>query len=246
VEGLAQVLAGPFGGAAAAAAIVLGTVLLRLVLLPVGYLAHRGGKRRGALVEKANELRERHGGDRRRLEAELAGLYRTQGGGLLLGCLPLLVQLPLFAGLYRVFSAGRIGGHANALLHQHLFGLPLGTHLLAATGSQLPVFGVLLALLAAVGLASSRLLRPTGPMPGGVASSTQRGTAGSTQGGTASPAPAGAAGLAPGGAVALVAKVLPYASLVSAAVLPFAAGLYLLTTTACTVAQTVALRHWGG
>ncbi len=219
VEGLAQVLAGPFGGAAAAAAIVLGTVLLRLVLLPVGYLAHRGEKRRGALVGKVKELRERHGGDKRRLDAELTGLYRAQGGGLLLGCLPLLVQLPLFAGLYRVFSAGRIGGHPNALLHQQLFGLPLGTHLLGATGGQLVVFGALLLLLAAVGFASTRLLRP---------------------------APEGAASPAPGGAAGLVAKVLPYASLVSAAVLPFAAGLYLLTTTACAVAQTVALRRWGG
>jgi membrane protein insertase Oxa1/YidC/SpoIIIJ len=43
-----------------------------------------------------------------------------------------------------------------------------------------------------------------------------------------------------------VTRVMPYASLVSAAVLPFAAGLYLVTTTACTLAQTLALRHWAG
>jgi YidC/Oxa1 family membrane protein insertase len=214
VEGLAHVLAGPFGGAAAAVAVVLGTVLVRVGLLPVGYWAHRGERRRNALMARVAEVRERHGGNSTRRDAELAELYREQGGGMLLGCLPMLVQLPLFAGLYRVFTAGRIGGHANALLHQRLFGLPLGAHLLRATGGQLVVFGVLLALLAAVGFASSRLLRPAGP--------------------------------APSGAAGLVTRVMPYASLVSAAALPFAAGLYLVTTTACTLAQTLALRHWAG
>ncbi len=91
-----------------------------------------------------------------------------------------------------------------------MFGVPLGAHLLGATGSAALVFALLLAALAAMGYLSSRLLRPPGAQP------------------------------------SLLLKILPYLTTVFAVFVPLAAGLYLVTTTAWTVAQTVALRHWLG
>jgi YidC/Oxa1 family membrane protein insertase len=95
-------------------------------------------------------------------------------------------------------------------MQQTMFGVPLGSHLLGATGSQALVFAVLLAALAAVGYLSSRLLRNPGPQPN------------------------------------LLLRILPYATTIFAVFVPLAASLYLVTTTAWTVAQTVVLRHWLG
>ncbi|HCU50259.1 MAG TPA: preprotein translocase YidC [Micromonosporaceae bacterium] len=167
-----------------------------------------------ALIGKVVALRERFGSNKKRLDAELTDLYRAEGGGLARGCLPMLVQMPVFAGLYQLFLSPTIAGKANLLLHQTMFGVPLGTHLFAASGPQFFVFGGLLFLLAAIGFASSRLVRPLGAEPVGAAR------------------------------VAML--VVPYLTVIAAVFVPLAASLYLVTSTAWTVAQTVALRHWAG
>lgn len=187
ITGLAQALSTPFGAAATAAAIVTATILVRLFLLPLGYAAHRADLRRNALLGKAAELGE----------AERAALLQAEGGSLLLGCLPMLFQIPVFAGLYQAVLSSQIG-------QQTLFGVPLGAHLFGAAGPQLLVFLALLVLMVAIAYASTRLLGVTGK----------------------------------------VAKLVPYATPVFATFLPLAAALYLVTTTAWTIAQTVALRHW--
>jgi YidC/Oxa1 family membrane protein insertase len=215
VTGLAQLIQAPFGPYATAMAIVLGTLVVRLFLLPLGYAQHRADQRRNALLGKVAELRRRHARHPQRLESELNGLYRAEGGSLARGCLPLLLQIPIFAGLYPVFASPTISGQANLLLQQTLFGVPLGTHLLAASGPQLLVFGAMILLLVAIGFVSSRVLRPKEV--------------------AAEPVD---------WAARLVPKVVPYLTAAFAVFLPLAASLYLVTTTAWTVAQTVALRHW--
>jgi YidC/Oxa1 family membrane protein insertase len=206
LSAITQVVSPVFGTGAAAAAIVLGTAAIRLCLVPVGVAQYRAQVRQSALLARVAELRDRHGENKPKLEAELTELYRAEGGGMLRGCLPMLVQLPVFAALYHLAVSPTLHGHANTLLQHTLFGAPLGAHLTSAPPSQLVVFGVLLALLAAVGYASTRLA--TGPRPDNV-----------------------------------LIRILPYASVVTAVFLPLAASLYLVTTTAWTVAQTAVLRN---
>jgi len=199
-----------FGTAAAAAAIVLGTLVVRLLLVPAGYAQHRADLRRADVLQRIAAISARHQGDKPRQQSELAAIYRSEGGGLLRGFLPMLVQLPIVAGLYRLFSSSTIQGHANTLLHHTLFGVPLGTHLFAADGPQLIVFAVLLVLLAGLGFASSRLLRPRGAQPTGAA--------------------------------AVLARVVPYAPMATLLFLPLAASLYVVTSSAWMLVQTLVLR----
>ncbi len=110
-----------------AAAIVVATIVVRVLLLPVGVAQHRADQRRNALMGKVTQLRERHAGRPGQLEAELADLYRAEGGALARGCLPLLVQMPIFAGLYQLFVSPTVGGSANVLLHETMLGVPLVT-----------------------------------------------------------------------------------------------------------------------
>ena len=143
VSWLAQVLMPLTGGLATAAAIVVFTIAVRLLLSPLSFLGLRGQARIAALQPRIQELRARYARQPEKLQAELGALYAREGGGLLAGCLPLLLQLPFFSVMYRLFLSGTIGGKPNELLSRTLFGTPLGTHWLSgARPGQRPGPGV--------------------------------------------------------------------------------------------------------
>ena len=233
---IAAILAPLLGGLAAAAAIIAFTVAIRLLLLPLAYFAVRGSVRgegaRARLQPKIAELQRRHARNPQRLQEELGALYRAEGSGMFGGCLPLLLQLPFFSVMYRLFADHSVGGAPNTLLRHSLLAAPLGSHWLAGAGplsAQGAVFAGLFALLAVVAALAVRVARRATPLGG-------------TAAGSAAPGPAAPAAPA-GRAVSLVGWVIPFASLVTAAIVPLAAGLYLLTTTAWTLGERTVLRR---
>jgi YidC/Oxa1 family membrane protein insertase len=164
VSTLSDVLAPLFGGAATAAAIVLATVLLRLLLLPVVLRQIGVQRRRDALAPKVEKVRKRHERDPLKAAAEVNALYRAEGVGTGKTLLPLLAQAPFFVVLYSLFRKSSIDGHPNALLDHRLFGVPLGAHWHDSALSDVHtlVFVVVLALLTAVAAFSARRLRRLG------------------------------------------------------------------------------------
>jgi YidC/Oxa1 family membrane protein insertase len=235
---IAAILAPLLGGLATAAAIIAFTVVIRLLLLPLGYFAVRGSVRgegaRARLQPKIAELQRRHARNPQRLQEELGALYRAEGSGMFAGCLPLLFQLPFFSVMYRLFTGHSVGGAANTLLTHSLLAAPLGSHWLAGAGplsAQGAVFAGLFVLLAVVGVLAVRVARRATPP-------------GVTAAGAAAPGSTAAAAAAPAGrAASLLGWVIPFASLVTAAIVPLAAGLYLLTTTAWTLGERTVLRR---
>ena len=234
---IAAILAPLLGGLATAAAIIAFTVAIRLLLLPLGYFAVRGSVRgegaRARLQPKIAELQRYHARNPQRLQEELGALYRAEGSGMFAGCLPLLFQLPFFSVMYRLFTGHSVGGAANTLLTHSLLAAPLGSHWLAGAGplsAQGAVFAGLFVLLAVVGVLAVRVARRATP-PGVTA-------AGSAAPGSTA-APATPAGRSP----SQVGWVIPFSSLVTAAIVPLAAGLYLLTTTAWTLGERTVLRR---
>jgi YidC/Oxa1 family membrane protein insertase len=215
VSALAGALAPLPGGLAAAAAIIAFTIMVRLLVLPLGYYAFRGERARARLAPRVQELYRRHSKQPERLQRELSALYAGEGAGMFSGCLPVLLQVPFFAVMYRLFLSGTIGGSPNVLLRQHLLGAPLGSHWLTGAGpwsSQGLVFAAVFGLLVLVAWLSARAARRW----------------------------AGPAGLAPAqqtGVIGVLLRALPFAAVAVAAVVPLAAGLYLLTTTAWAVAE---------
>jgi len=162
VSGLAVALAPLPGGLATAAAIILFTVAVRLVLLPLSYYAIRGQAAQARLAPQVKALRQRHARQPERLQRELTELYRREGTGMFAGYLPLLLQLPFFAVMYRLFRLGTIGGQPNALLSHGLLGAPLGSHWLSGPGplsGQGMVYLGLFALLAVVTWVATRISR---------------------------------------------------------------------------------------
>jgi YidC/Oxa1 family membrane protein insertase len=223
---LASVLTPLPGGLATAAAIVLFTVAVRLVLSPLSFAALRGQAGITALQPRVAELRARYATQPDRLQRELAALYQAEGGTLLAGCLPLLIQLPFFSVLYRLFLSRTVAGRPNALLARNLLGTPLGSHWLTGLGPLSAHGLVFLGLFALLALACFAIAR--------ISKSVSRPAASAP--GTAGPGT---------GLTGLLGRVLPYLTVIVAAFVPLAAGLYLLTTTAWTAAERALWRRVG-
>lgn len=218
VFALASALAPLPGGLSAAAAIVLFTLGVRLLLVPVSYRAMKGMDAQSRIAPQVQALRKRHAGQPEALKRALAALYRAEGTSAFAGCLPILVQWPFFSVMYLVFRSPVIGGARNALLAHDLFGAPLGSHWLSAAGplsAHGAVFAGVFVLLACLGWLGARLTRRTSA-PG-----------------------VGAAGAAP----TALANAVPYLTVALAAFLPLASGLYLATTSAWTLAERAILRR---
>ena len=225
VFALAQLLTPVAGGLATAAAIVVFTATVRLLLSPLSVLAYRGEASLSRLQPKIAELRRKHAHQPDRLQQELTALYRADGGGLLTGCLPMLLQLPFFSVMYRLFLSKTVAGHPNALLARDLFTTPLGSHWLTGAGFagiHGLVFVGLFAVLAVVAFLTARAAK------------------------SAAAAVTVAAGTVAGGQPGLAAlgRILPYTTLIIATLVPLAAVVYLVTTTSWTTAERAVLRRW--
>ncbi len=250
----AAILAPLFGGLAAAAAIVVFTMLIRLALVPLSYYAVRGERARGRLLPQVQELRRRHAKDPERLQRELKALQRAEGTTMYAGCLPLLLQLPFFSVMYRLFLSHSVAGAPNALLSHRLLAAPLGSWWLGGAGpvsAQGAVFAGLFVLLAVIGVAALRAARRTQTRAQAAqaaqATTAAVPTAATTTGRAGRPAPAAAPAAqtaAADRAVGLLSKVMPFGSLLMAAIVPLAAGLYLVTTAAWTLAERAAINRW--
>jgi YidC/Oxa1 family membrane protein insertase len=137
IEGLAVLLTPVAGSLAVALAIVLFTLLVRLLISPLTYVQVRGERRRAALAPHLAALGEKHGTDRVALAAATMEVHREHGVSMFAGLLPGLAQAPFFMVMYRVAAHAPAGA---------VFGVPLTAH--AAAGW--PVFAVLLTLATAL------------------------------------------------------------------------------------------------
>ncbi|MCB5167225.1 YidC/Oxa1 family membrane protein insertase [Streptomyces bambusae] len=256
VSRLADLLDPVFAASATAVAIVLFTALVRVAMHPLTRAAFRGERARAALAPRIAELKRRYPGPKNadRLRKAVIALQAETKTSPLAGILPMLVQLPVFFVMYRAFSSGRVGGEVNELLGHRLFAAPLGSRWLDALGESgllgaqgLVFLGLFAAIAAVAGWTVVRARRA------GAVSALEAAGAAAAGPGRAGGRAGGADGV--GGAedpaeamVRRMVKVMPlmaFGTLLTAAVVPLAAGLYLLTTTAWTAGERAWLqRRW--
>ncbi|MHB9861478.1 YidC/Oxa1 family membrane protein insertase [Streptomyces sp. YIM S03343] len=233
VERLADLLQPLFHASAAAAAIVLFTALVRLLVHPLSRAAARGQRARAALQPKIAELRAKHQKNPEKFQKAVLELHAEEKVSPLSGCLPGLLQLPAFALLYHLFSNTTVGGHANELLTHQLFAAPLGDRWADALsgGGLLGAAGmVYLGLFAVVAAVATFNFRRTKRMTalGGLARESVPVSDGGQQ--------------VPGlGAIGKVAPFMSFFTLVTVAVVPLAAALYVVTSTTWTAVERAVL-----
>jgi YidC/Oxa1 family membrane protein insertase len=252
------------GGLAAAAAIVLFTGAVRLLISPLSLRALHGQAAMARIAPQVQALRTRYRRHPERFQRELTALYRREGTGPFSGLWPLLAQWPFLSVMYLLFRSATVSGAQNQLLSDGLFGVPLGAHWLS--GGLLSVHDALFlgvfAALAALCWLSARLAKRVVPTvvaatagtggrgrevrgtadagrPGPAGRGAGRGAAGkrASQARATGTSPDPAEALANSKAAGLVTRVLPYVTVVFAAFAPLAAAIYLLTTVAWTLAE---------
>lgn len=121
-------------------AIILLTVLIRFALYPLTASQIKTQKKMSDIAPHLSKLKEKHKGDMRRQQEATMALYREHGVNPAAGCLPALLQLPIFFGLYSVLQKA-VSVKATADINKFLysdslniksvwdstfFGLPLG------------------------------------------------------------------------------------------------------------------------
>ncbi len=97
-------------------AIILLTVLIKLVFYPLSAKSYRSMAHMRVLAPKLQKLKEQFGDDRQRLHQAMMDLYKTEKINPLGGCLPVLVQIPVFISLYWVLLASVEMRHAPFML----------------------------------------------------------------------------------------------------------------------------------
>ena len=226
VFALTHLLTPVAGGLAAAAAIILFTAAVRLLISPLSFRALRGQAAVARLTPQIQALRTRYGRQPERFQREVTALYRREGTGPFAAILPLLVQWPFLSVTYLLFRSATVGGAQNQLLSDGLFGVPLGAHWLSGAG-LLSVHDVLFlavfAILAALCWLSARLAKRAAPAAAAPTAATPAAAAAPTAG--------------------WLTRVLPYVTVVIAVFTPLAAVIYLLTTVAWTLAERRLFLH---
>ena len=86
-------------------AIALLTIIIRLVISPLTYSSYLSGAKMKVLRPEIAKLREKYGNDQQQISMEQMKLFREAGVNPLGGCIPALLQIPIFFALYSFFSS---------------------------------------------------------------------------------------------------------------------------------------------
>ena len=85
--------------------IILLTVIIKLIFFPLSAASYRSMANMRVMAPKMQKLKEQYGDDRQRLHQAMIEMYKTEKINPLGGCLPIVVQIPVFIALYWVLLA---------------------------------------------------------------------------------------------------------------------------------------------
>ena len=101
-------------------ALIIVTILIRLLTMPLMLKSLRNSKRIQTLQPRMAELKKQHGGDPRKYQEQVMLLYKSEGVNPLAGCMPMILQMVILTILYRAIYTNQY------MLHSHFLGLALG------------------------------------------------------------------------------------------------------------------------
>jgi YidC/Oxa1 family membrane protein insertase len=85
--------------------IILMTIVIKIILYPLTRKSFQSMRRMSALQPKINEIREKYKNNPQQMNRETQALYRKEKVNPMGGCLPMILQLPIFYALYTVLSS---------------------------------------------------------------------------------------------------------------------------------------------
>ncbi|MBC7540101.1 MAG: membrane protein insertase YidC [Bacteriovorax sp.] len=92
-------------------AIILLTILIRLITFPLQYKSFKSMKKMQGIQPELQKIKEKYKDEPQKMQKETMDLFKKAGANPLSGCLPLLLQMPFFFAIYRVlYSAVELVG----------------------------------------------------------------------------------------------------------------------------------------
>ena len=135
-------------------AIIIFTILIKLLLTPLTVKSLRSSRAMQDLQPKIKAMQKRYGNDRQKISAETMRLYQEHKVNPMAGCFPMLLQIPVFIGLYqaiRGLSTQGVGEFAQPFLWLPTLAHPDPLHVL-------PIVAAIFQLI------QTRMSLPTGNM----------------------------------------------------------------------------------
>ncbi|CCH48655.1 membrane protein insertase YidC [Pseudodesulfovibrio piezophilus] len=105
-------------------AIILLTLVIKLIFWPLSQKSYGSMEQMKKLQPMVAKLREKYGDDKQRLNQETMALYKTYKVNPMGGCLPMVVQIPVFFGLYKALLGAVELRHAPFIAHLPFTDLP--------------------------------------------------------------------------------------------------------------------------
>lgn len=157
IHGVLAPLFGDSSGVSWGLAVFFLTILVRILLFPLFVKQIKSQRAMSELAPKIKEIQAKYKNDKERLGSETMALYKEHGVNPLMGCLPLVLQAPVFYALFHVLRY--ISNHGGAQTnptgwtpqygwtlnelhsagHAHVFGVPLALGF--RTADKAPLFG---------------------------------------------------------------------------------------------------------
>ncbi len=113
-------------------AIIALTLVVRLVMLPFNILSFKSSRAMQKIQPQLQALREKYKNDPMRVNKETMALMKEQKANPLSGCLPMLIQIPIFFALWRtigssidIYQQPFFGWITDLSVHDHFFVLPI-------------------------------------------------------------------------------------------------------------------------
>ena len=86
-------------------AIILFTVVIKLVIFPLTFKSQKAMKKQQKIQPIILQLQQKYANDKEKLQREMMKVYKENNVSMAGGCLPLLIQMPILFGLYRVIQS---------------------------------------------------------------------------------------------------------------------------------------------
>lgn len=143
--------------------IILLTILIKIIFYPLSLKSYRSMKQMQKLQPMIAKLKEKYKDDKEKLNKEMMDIYKTKGINPLGGCLPMIVQIPVFFALYKVLMQAIEFRHAPFMLWVSDLAAPENLFSFTVAGYTIPIR--LLPLIMGVTMFIQQKMTPTSVDP---------------------------------------------------------------------------------
>jgi YidC/Oxa1 family membrane protein insertase len=119
--------------------IILLTILIKIIFYPLSLKSYKSMKQMQKLQPMIANLREKYKNDKEKLNKEMMGIYKDKGINPLGGCLPMVVQIPVFFALYQVLMGAIEFRHAPFMWWINDLAAPEDLFTFSVAGYALPI-----------------------------------------------------------------------------------------------------------